>query len=205
MKKIITLLSVVLLITLNVFASGPGTAVSLNLGLLSFYGYSQSGQVVLEWEAMGWATAKSFTVERSADGISWSTIKEIPAAASSSSASVRYSVTDESPITGNGYYRIGLLDDMGLHSVSNPVRVYTEAGGNGGVSLYPNPCTEALQLGGLRAGSLIVVRNAAGREIFRSASDERLSIGTGGWQSGVYFVSIATPDGRLLQRSVVRR
>lgn len=204
MKKVITLLSFVLLIALHSIAAGvAGNNEPLSLGLLSFYGYSRGAQVTLEWEAMTWSTSRVFTVERSVDGITWSTIQEVTAETEGSQA-VRYSAVDLNPLVGNGYYRIGLSNDLGERAVGNPVRIHTAPGKGNTISLYPNPCSDVVNLGGFSAGSTVSVSNSAGREVFRSATNERLSISTSGWQSGIYFVTIVGSDGAVFQSKIVR-
>ncbi len=204
MKKIITLLSFVLLIALQSLAAGAGgNSQPLSLGLLSFYGYSRGAQVTLEWEAMTWSTSRVFTVERSVDGITWSTIQDV-AAETGGSRAVRYSATDSKPIVGNAYYRIGLSNDLGERAVSNPVRIHTTAANGNAITLYPNPCADVLNLGGFSAGSTVSVSNSTGREVFRSTMNERLNISTGGWQSGIYFVTIVGVDGTVFQSKIMR-
>lgn len=204
MKKVITLLTFVLLLALRSIASGvAGTNEPLSLGLLSFYGYNKGTEVMLEWEAMTWSTSRMFTIERSEDGVRWTAIQEVTAETGDNRA-VRYSATDRDPIIGNGYYRVGFANDLGERAVSNPIRIHTAAGTGKMVSLYPNPCTDRVNLAGVSAGSTVSVSNSAGREIFRSASSERLSISTEGWQSGIYFVTISGSDGKVIRSRVVR-
>ncbi len=60
---------------------------------------------VLEWTTLSESSSKSFSIERSTDGINFSVIGNV-AAAGNSSTTQNYQFADDSPVRGNNFYRI---------------------------------------------------------------------------------------------------
>ena len=80
----------------------PTGAVKLNISsplpveILYFNGFATKNGVLLNWETAAEVNARSFTLQRSADGIDFYAINEQPARGSNSN----YSHLDENPLNG---------------------------------------------------------------------------------------------------------
>ncbi|MFN0274654.1 MAG: hypothetical protein ACKVPJ_02820 [Chitinophagales bacterium] len=74
----------------------------------------------LQWETANEIHSETFFVERSADGVTFSTIAELPAAGYSSS-DLHYSYTDKQPAPGMNYYRLKQVDFNGVENYSDVI------------------------------------------------------------------------------------
>ncbi|HEX2608008.1 MAG TPA: metallophosphoesterase [Flavisolibacter sp.] len=110
-------------------------------------------QVRIEWTTASETNAKSFTVERSADGSIFQSL-EILAAKGSTTATTSYSVTDKHPLKGLGYYRLAQTD-ADNHTRYFDVRKvnYTEGSGFE-VKLHAGSQGVALYINSAQAGKL---------------------------------------------------
>ena len=127
--------------SLTVFTVASNGA--LPISLLSFTATPRDGNTDLIWATATETQNAYFAVERSADGVHFDEITQVPGAGNSA-ATKNYAYTDRSPINGPNYYRLRQVDFDGAYSFS-PVRrvVFGEANG---VRLQPVPATETLQV-----------------------------------------------------------
>ncbi|HVM88354.1 MAG TPA: T9SS type A sorting domain-containing protein [Puia sp.] len=92
-------------------------AILLPVNFGSFMVNGNSSKVVLEWSTYSEQNSKYFEIQRSLNGVDFSTIGT--AAAAGNSGSVEdYSFIDYSPLNGNAYYRIKLIVTDGNASYS---------------------------------------------------------------------------------------
>jgi hypothetical protein len=111
-------------------------SVVLPVKLVSFDAVKQNDAVKLSWSTSNEVNARSFQVERSTDGRNFQVIGTV-AAAGTTSTTVNYGLTDQSPNSGNNYYRLRVVDVDSRSSLSKVIRIdfsrpYT-------VTLTPNP------------------------------------------------------------------
>lgn len=97
-----------------------------------------NGSVNVEWDAVTDEMHDHFDVERSANGSDFASIGNGP-------AMEPYYKLDESPVTGNNFYRIKQVDKNGAVSYSSIVKVVTNPG-RLIVAAYPNPVTGLLNV-----------------------------------------------------------
>src|SRR5207244_1431248 len=91
---------------------------------------------------------KGFELERSADGVKFTTITFVATKADhgNSTSALSYNYNDEKPMVGANYYRLKQIDNDGKYSYSNVVlltRKVTEITLTG---VYPNPTTKELNV-----------------------------------------------------------
>ncbi|MBK7374944.1 MAG: T9SS type A sorting domain-containing protein [Chitinophagaceae bacterium] len=93
-----------------------GSYIVLPVRLISF-NYSLPGThiVLLKWKVAGQQGIRSYVMERSTDGIAWSSIGSI---AANSETGFTYQYTDYNPVAGLNYYRLRVEEDNG-RSYSN--------------------------------------------------------------------------------------
>ncbi|RPD49697.1 T9SS C-terminal target domain-containing protein [Hymenobacter sediminis] len=108
------------------------------------FGAALRGQAVaVSWETALERNSAYFTVERSLNARSFEPIGRV-AAAGNSTATRRYSFTDDEPAAGTAYYRLHQVDINGESAYSPVVPVLNTAPLSGVV--YPNPVTSELNI-----------------------------------------------------------
>jgi PKD repeat protein len=176
----------------GVFVFAPGV---LPIELISF-----DATVIEETVSLNWSTASEqnndfFTIERSLDGETWEFVNSIDGAGNSNSL-ISYSSRDDSPYSGQSYYRIKQTDFDGKVSVSNIRTV--ELRSSVEVKAYPNPFTDKIKLAIYSkdaSSGFLTVTNLLGKIV--SSQSIQISEGTStipldisGAQAGLYLVRL---------------
>ena len=112
----------------------------LPIKLISFTAIPSNGSVKIVWKTIEEIDNNYFTIERSTDGIHFTTIATVPAIQKGSSIAT-YSEYDYSPLAGTSYYRLKQTDFNGSYSYSNTVAVTMENNLSDWF-VYPNPSTD---------------------------------------------------------------
>lgn len=108
--------------------------------LASFTATKKNNGIVLNWKTATEENTSSFTLERSADGKTFSTIGTVPAAGNSV-AEKRYDFTDATPLPLN-FYRLRTNDLDGAVSYSFVVAYRTSK--TQSLEVFPNPVSSVL-------------------------------------------------------------
>jgi hypothetical protein len=161
------------------------------------------GQVRLRWSTLQEINSDHFVVERSADGILFNPLGQIPAVGNSETTRW-YDYTDAAP--GNGisfYYRIKEVDPNGAFTLSAPVEVFLPKSPSAFLDLYPNPAilqqSVRLHFHAAEAGPLQVrLRKLSGQIVLASACP------SGGY-AGSRPSHRRTPQRALLRRNPLGR
>jgi hypothetical protein len=116
----------------------------LPLTLLSFSGTKTNNTVSLTWQTANEVNTSHFTVQRSLDGTSFSSIGNVTAKGSSIAVN-NYGFTDDVTGLKSGkiYYRLQMVDNDGKFTYSNIALVTVLSDGNF-VVIYPNPVKDQL-------------------------------------------------------------
>ncbi|MES2431393.1 MAG: T9SS type A sorting domain-containing protein [Bacteroidota bacterium] len=137
------------------------------VALSSVKASQQNGGVAVEWKVESEVNTKSYVVEKSSDGVNFTKVTTVAATNYASSAS--YNWLDVAPLNGDNFYRIRIIDQSGVATVSQIVKVKI---GNvkAEISIYPNPIvngTVGLQLVNMPKGDYKVkIINIVGQTIF---------------------------------------
>lgn len=114
--------------------------IALPVKLVSFEAHpARNGQVDITWTTASENETDHFVIERSADGLRFDILANIPARNTKSLN--RYNLTDETPFSGLSYYRLsevgfdGKQNNLGLKAVEIGQR-------DGEVSVYPDPVND---------------------------------------------------------------
>ena len=164
------------------------------------------GPVQLRWATASEANSARFEVERSADGLAFTTVATV-AAAGSSAQPRRYAALDAAAPASALYYRLRLVDQDGRARYSAPVGVAAGAGAADApaLALFPSPARDALYLRGeATPGAPYVVRAALGQVVRAGQlpATEPGPVAVAGLPAGVYFFELQTPAGRVVRRFV---
>jgi hypothetical protein len=152
----------------NSFGGSCGT---LPIQLLSFTGLCVVQTVVLNWSTAMETNNKSFTVQRSEDGMNWQTIGTMDGAGSST-APHTYSFTDKLPAKSVSWYRLMLTAFDGENTYSIVISIGKCAMNTAAsFTLYPNPSTGTFTLsftGDRTQVSSIEIFNSVGEQVYGS-------------------------------------
>ena len=108
----------------KLLALSPYSNLSSPDSLVSLTGQLVHSTVALNWTAAT-STNLSFDLQRSTDGINWSTFTSVPGTDSTSLA--HYEATDLTPATGLNYYRVGIYNMDNQLRYTDAVQVNTSA------------------------------------------------------------------------------
>jgi hypothetical protein len=128
--------------------------------------YEKNRGVQVEWTNLTERDLVNYIVERSANGVSFSTIDQ-QAPRSNNNDKEKYSSFDAAPLSGANFYRIKVLEISGKVIYSKVIRV--EIGKTAGFTLYPNPVKGnqvSVSMSNRQGQYTIKVLNVSGQEIF---------------------------------------
>ena len=128
-------------------AGGYLSNLLLPIELLDFVAEAKSGKVTLKWTTASEKNAESFNIQRSADGVNFKTIGNLPAKGNSS-VRTDYKFVDPAPNAGLAYYRLEQKDLDGKLTYSKQVSASLNVNANTIAikSLQPNPSNGVFNL-----------------------------------------------------------
>ncbi|HUC82322.1 MAG TPA: T9SS type A sorting domain-containing protein, partial [Flavisolibacter sp.] len=118
----------------------PAEGVVLPVKLEYFRGNLLNNEVPLQWKTASEENAGIFEVERSANGLQFTTIGRVKAQGNANGQ--LYGFTDKNPGRGAQYYRLKHTDKNGKVDYSGVLYFYLSA--EQGLRLYPNPATTSV-------------------------------------------------------------
>ncbi|MDW3194901.1 MAG: LamG-like jellyroll fold domain-containing protein [Cytophagales bacterium] len=124
---------------------GGGGDVITPVTLLDFYALEMEEAIELVWHTATEINNEKFMIERSADGIEFTAIDEIPGNGDSDDI-IEYRYVDTEPFVGSNYYRLKQMDFDGEFEYSPIVLAETERITHDLV-VYPNPFSDRLYIG----------------------------------------------------------
>ena len=172
----------------------------------SIKAYEKQNGIQLDWKVYSENKVRSYEIERSADGRSYSSVGSLPALYNNTSDG-DYGFFDANPLSGTSYYRIKNNDLDGKSAYSIVIRVNRNKTIRG-LSLYPNPVVSGivlLQGSDLGRGNYkINIFGANGQEIYKQQLKHN-----GGTIShsielpssiskGVYMLSVKDENGNII-------
>jgi hypothetical protein len=177
----------------------------LPIKLLNFTALVKNNQVVLNWSTASEINNKLFTIEKSADGISYDEVAQVKGAGNSESVK-QYTAFDNNPRDGIGYYRLKQTDFNGNYTYSSAVEInYTAS--QALVSVYPNPASTNLFVN-ISSGydnASLKFTDALGREVLLQSihSTGIYSINTTSLLPGIYYVLVDDGAGNLNKTKII--
>lgn len=142
----------------------------------------------IDWNTTAEAKGDKFTIERSIDGKSFTTLatKEANGVASI------YSYWDENPVTGVNYYRLKMTDVAGNSQYSEIVHATVKEVNGFNVEVFPNPAKTTISValrGEMSNNPTITVTDVAGKVLLNVSNVVTTNtINLDGLSSGVYFI-----------------
>jgi hypothetical protein len=178
----------------------------LPIELLSFTAKVKDAHVHLNWITETETNNDYFNIERSADGINFTSIDEINGAGNSTQP-VSYSTVDGAPLEGWSYYRLKQTDYSGKTSYSNIVAVEFNTMDDLVFRIYPNPFsaeTTFRTTENLKSATLTVY-NSYGHIVkqIKNISGQTITLHRDNIPSGVYFIRLAQNSILIATRKLV--
>jgi len=157
----------------------------------------------LSWETTSETAAQKFVIERSSTAKHWNIVGEV-VAKGESKGSLTYSFADRSPLRGNNFYRLKMVDFDASFAYSRIVTVnFPEAER---ISIYPNPVGAELSI------TVAAELDITGLEILDQAGKTMLSkpfdgnnVNTGSWSSGLYLIRLSSGTGNITTHKIVKK
>ncbi len=117
----------------------------LPIELTNFSATSKTNYIQLNWQTATEINNAYFTLEKSLNGSTWESMAQIPGAGNSTQK-LDYVYYDESPYTGDNYYRLSQTDYDGIQTSFNLVHTIYKPQREEILKLYPNPVQNTLNL-----------------------------------------------------------
>lgn len=148
--------------------------------------------VKLEWQTATENNNDFFTIERSEDGINWTSVRTINGAGYSNS-SLDYESFDYQPSTGSSYYRLKQTDYDGRYSYSQIKRIRMNLKTDN-ILIWPNPSDGIVTIQQTKLNtSDLKIYNALGQELTKriivlSKTENQITLDLRKFNSGVYYI-----------------
>lgn len=179
----------------NVTQFGPWAVTTsqspLPIVMLQFTAKAENNsRVVCKWTTASEINNDYFNVERSKDGIHFTSVGVVDGSGNSN-VPHSYSFVDESPYQGISYYRIKQTDYNGAFTYSVVRTVTLNAANNLSLEVYPNPVVDLLTLNSSAKSTLkINVVDAYGRTVYTTSMQATAQINFSDYASGIYFINV---------------
>lgn len=182
---------------------------ALPIKLLSFSAVCENNGTLIKWATASEVNAANFILEKSADGVAWSTISSITASNTTTGSAYQY--TDDHP-ADKAFYRLKMNDKDG-HFDYSPIF----SGGCSDVpmpfSIYPNPAySSTVAHISVRQATAATVKifNAAGQllqsiPLSLSLGNNPTVLQTGMLPTGSYFVQVLLANGDVLKGKFLKQ
>jgi hypothetical protein len=203
-------------LTGNFSPFGVGSAGSpLPVELLQFNAIRSGNAVIISWITASEKNNDHFLIERTTDGIHFTTIAHVKGAGNSNEK-ITYTVTDQAPLPGISYYRLKQVDNDGKYEVSELEEVIFETSDQElAFSVYPNPATAQvfLKFYSIEKGQplLITVYDLMGKVVFsqtvvpEKSNDHVIAIDIAGQlPAGMYVIAASSAYKGEQKKLIVR-
>ena len=182
---------------------------ALPLTLLNFTVTKQDAVAQLAWQTTNEVNTSHFNIQRSTDGVSFTTVGKVNANVSTGlQNNYTYSDGVSNLKAGKVYYRLQMMDNDGKFSYSKIIYITVDANSLH-ISIYPNPAHNYFVIGNYgnidTKNAMIQVRDMSGRtlisEKFNNNTEQRINITM--LSKGMYMISIITNGNVQTEKIVV--
>lgn len=161
---------------------------TLAVTMLSFTGTATGNTNLLQWATTAETDHNYFELQRSEDGLSFSTLTTISGTGNISGGRL-YNYTDMQPLNGKNYYRLKQVDNNGRITYSAIISISNGKAAQQ-FTVYPNPVTNDLCYISLSAPAVIKCYNSAGVPVFtKYMAAGTQSVDVSRLAKGAYFLN----------------
>jgi|GEM_PF-6254960 len=170
--------------------------------LTSFLVTKQNKTAVLNWQTSNETNNKGFVIERSNNGTNWTKIDFVMA----KGQPANYTYADNSPLKGINYYRL-VQEDLDGQTSFSAIRNVNFDDANTGLSIYPNPVEQVLNIASSKAIRNISLINAVGQTVsfINANGNTQQIVNAGQLTSGIYILQIIYTDGKHENTRLIKR
>lgn len=182
--------------------NGPNNS-PLPVELISFNGKNLGSENQLTWITDSEINCKFYLVERSTDGLHYTSIGTVNGNGNSI-LQHQYSFTDSKLTSSLYYYRICQIDFNGLKNYSNAIAITTAI--QNSISVWPNPFSNQIAITNTDVGSDVQIYSAQGTLVYQTVStDAETSISDLKFENGIYFLIITSKSGKRNVMKLVKQ
>ena len=210
MSAFLIVITCAMIVFLNSTPKQSKAAVTLDLFTATLN--STGTQVQCYWVTEIESNNDHFNIERSADGISYTNVAQLPGAGISLSQ-LTYTYTDTNPLNGISFYRLKQTDVNGEYQYGAIQSVNNEnATGGGSINIYPMPAVNNVfvEINSTAITSAVIsVVDLTGKiakfinaDLYEGKNKIKLDISS--LPNGIYFVSAEGADGFKLSQKMIK-
>lgn len=191
----------------GIIASGSGP---LPIGLLSFTGVALGNKTKLQWKTASEKNNKLFVIDRSVDGLEFTTVGSVEGAGNSTSQK-EYELIDSQPNYGINYYRLKQVDVDGTFKFFPLIDVNIDE--EISFTLYPNPVGSdellTISFDKISQSKLTVnITDLTGKMFmskeFYVGDSQHIKIKDLQLESGMYLVNVQSGYNSLIKKLIVK-
>lgn len=190
--------------------------ISTPVSLITFSGYRQGNSNILKWTTASEQNNKGFQIERSADGLNFSSIGFINSLAQSgnSSSELNYSFTDYNLSGSKQYYRLRQLDLDGNAKLSNVILIKENISDVFDISgIFPNPVNSELNItvnSPMNEKIILQISDMNGKIVIQRSSvagigSNTISTDVSALRNGIYVIKVLSSSGETATGKFVRQ
>jgi hypothetical protein len=174
----------------------------LPVRLISFSGKLLEKEIALQWYTAIEENADQFEIQRSVDAKNFQTLGVVK---SKGSGANTYEWFDHSPIPGENFYRLKMLDHDESYSFSRMIMIRAGSVSPESLFVFPNPATNSISLGstGISGTAEIDIHNSLGIKVKRVLGykpDTKLDVHS--LPAGVYTIMVISQNKRLVSKFI---
>lgn len=186
------------------------SCMQLPIELTSFEGTCDDGIRLLTWSTSSERDVANFVIERSANGIDFTSVGEV-AAAGNSTTTQNYAFKDANGGATRYYYRLRIVETTGVEEFSRIIGVACLKGGLGVLDVHPNPANDAVILTyetNSRNPLTIRLTDIFGRTLIQEKLTPEIGLNTKNIDvstltSSIYFIVLDDTKRQIIRRIVV--
>ncbi len=183
---------------------GVNTSSILPIELVSLDVQCIKNDALIRWVTASEINNSHFIIERSTDGIHYTSITQIPGSGNSNNW-IEYSYIDDQKPNGIVYYRLTQVDFDGTTHVFEPKSLACDM--NTKLQVIPNPFTDKISILGLSNEDVIIeIFNGNGAKIYNHSINQSTSsnLDMSFLKPGIYLLKILDKKGKSEQFKLIR-
>lgn len=174
------------------------TTTTLPVTLTNFSVVQQTQGIAIDWATLSEVNTKDFIIEKSRDGIHFSSIATIAAKGASN-----YEVIDENVSSSIVYYRLQIVDKDGSVQYSRVVSVIALSQNIQDHPIYPNPAKQTVCISNAGVKKVIVVNNL-GKQVLVVNSVSNQTIDVSSLPKGQYILQMIDTSGNVQSQKFIK-
>ncbi|WP_345027622.1 T9SS type A sorting domain-containing protein, partial [Ravibacter arvi] len=171
---------------------------SMPVKLVDFRASAESNTVRLSWVTVAEENAKGFQVQRSKDAKTWHNLGFVTGKSENgnSTRELSYRFTDATPLKGNNYYRLQMVDLDGTFAYSQ-MRAIRVDGAASALLTYPNPVVNGnLNVDVANTDSYRAeIHNLTGIKVLHQNLGKGRELNVSSLPTGIYVLRLISADG----------